>query len=127
MDLFALQKQIEFVALVNALCKHLRLTHTNLNTLLIPATPAYLTSLIDIVRLRQRQFCGRVRFTYHSICFDHLDLPPFASVRSSERATRLLTYVSGSTFIFGVNSLYFISFLPIFLQFLTTSIRLRNL
>ena len=39
----------------------------------------------------------------------------------------LLTYVSGSTFILGIELLYFISFLPIFLQFFTTSIRLRRL
>ena len=47
-------------------------------------------------------------------------------MRLASKVTRLLTYVSGSTFIFGIKSLYFISFLPIFLQFFTTSIRLRN-
>jgi hypothetical protein len=35
-------------------------------------------------------------------------------------------YLSGSTFIFGLTSLNFISFLPIFLQFLTASTRLRK-
>ena len=74
----------------------------NLNALWIPLIPAYLMLSIDIVRLRQRQFCGRVRFTCHSICFDDLDLQPFASARASSKVTRLLTYVSGSTFIFGI-------------------------
>lgn len=39
----------------------------------------------------------------------------------------LLTYVSGSTSIFGIESLNFISFFPMLRQFLTTSTRFRRL
>ena len=42
----------------------------------ILAVPAYLTPSIDIVLLRQRQFCSRIRFTHHSICFDDLNCEP---------------------------------------------------
>lgn len=38
-----------------------------------------------------------------------------------------LTYVSGSTFIFGITSLNFMSFFPILRQFLTGSTRFRRL
>lgn len=51
-------------------------THINLNASAIPVIPANLTASIDIVRLRQWQLCGWIRFTYHSICFDGLNLQP---------------------------------------------------
>lgn len=55
--------------------------YTKLNALSISALIAYVTPLIDIVRLRQWQVCGRFRFTHHSICFNDLDLQPFTSAR----------------------------------------------
>jgi hypothetical protein len=56
-----------------------------------------------------------------------MDSLQYSLVRAATQIDQKLTYLSGSTFIFGIESLNFMSFLVMLRQFETASMRLRRL
>ena len=128
--------------LIKRSCRHFHCAPASLSeSRSCPCSRSYIQYLKDSldrsiyeVGLRQRQRLRWLSSAKHTIRFDglrdqisrRLTLLGEEEMQANRRSA-LLTYLSGSTFIFGWASLYFMSFLVMLRQFLTASTRLRRL